>query len=344
MGFRWHHTHNNQLEEMKNSIVAAVLGISVLVFAATVIINLMNHRPWENVVFPLVASVIMGGIYRLYRQNRYRRSIKTFFLAFLCFLYLPVAWLTSPGSYSAMSFYGMTILFISIIVASEWWEYLFPLGTALITVLLLVYEPTRPHQYTLYADPSLRAIDLSINYLIAAATFFVVIMVMNRSFTSEHQRIFDASITDTLTGLYNRRYLYHLLGTLTSENVAPHSAFTLLMMDLNHFKKINDTFGHSEGDVVLKAFGEVLRQASRKSDIAIRYGGDEFILLLMGTADTDAAQVEERVAQLFQPICDQYPAIGLSVSFGRAGSEAGTADEIIKLADDLLYQHKSSRS
>lgn len=344
MGLRWQPTHNKQLEDMKNSIVAAVLGISVLVFAATVIINLVNHRPWENVVFPLVAAVVMWVIYRLYRQNRYRRSIKSFFLVFLCFFYLPLAWLTSPGSYSAMSFYGMTILFVSIIVASEWWEYLFPLGTALITVLLLVYEPTQPQQYTLYADPSLRAIDLSINYLIAAATYFVVIMVLNRSFTSEHQRIFDASITDPLTGLYNRRYLYHQLETLTGNNAAPHTAFTLLMMDLNHFKKINDTFGHSEGDHVLKAFSSVLRQASRKSDIAIRYGGDEFILLLMGTADGDAAQVEERVSQLFQPVCDQYPAIGLSVSFGRASSDAGTASDIIKLADDLLYQHKSSRS
>ena len=334
---------SSYLIEMKNNIFMAVMVISVFVFVVTSIVNLMNRRPLANLLVPLASAGLILFLYRLYLQQRHRVLIKTFYLAFLCFVFLPVGWLTSPGSYSAMSFYAVVILFVSLIVANEWWEYLFPLGVTLITILLLNFEPTRPDQFTLYTDPQLRALDLSVNFLVAGGTMLVVLMVMNRSFKHEHRKVFDSSITDPLTGIFNRRYLYHILETMTNGTKSENSQFTLLMMDLNNFKKINDTFGHTEGDRVLKEFASVLQQSSRKNDVPIRYGGDEFVLLLNGSDEADASRVEQRILNLFKPICSRYPEVPLAVSFGKASGHSGNADEIIKTADDLLYKSKGKK-
>lgn len=340
---KWFNSKNSYLVEMKNNIFMTVMVISVFVFVATAMVNLMNQRPMVNLIIPLASAGLIYFLWRLYQQQRHRVLIKTFYMVFLCFVFLPVGWLTSPGSYSAMSFYAVVILFVSLIVANEWWEYVFPLGVTFIVILLLNLESTRPHQFTLYTDPQLRALDLSVNFVVAGVTMLGVLMVMNRSFKDEHRRVFDTSITDQLTGIFNRRYLYHLLETMTKGTEPENSRFTLLMMDLNHFKKINDTFGHTEGDRVLKDFAHVLQQASRKNDVPIRYGGDEFVLLLNGSEEADTSRVEQRILHLFKTISSRYPGIPLAVSFGKASGHSGNTDEIIKKADDLLYKSKGKK-
>lgn len=328
-------TKNKYLLEVKTKILISVLWITVATLMVTTLLNGLYRRPWPNVVFPLIGSLIVYGMIHRYKNNQNRSTIKSIFLIFLCFLYLPSAWLTSPGSYSAMAFYSVVILFVSIILVNQIWEYVFPFGTVTIMILLLNYEPLRPDQYTLYTDPQLRALDLSINFLVASMVLFIVVYVLNRYFDDEHKRIFNASITDPLTGLYNRRYLYQML-----EIIGTDLPYSLIMMDLNHFKAINDNFGHVEGDKVLKSFANALSQASRKNDIAIRYGGDEFILVINDATLEDAKQISNRVIELFEPTCAMYPTVNLSVSFGFANSQLGSIDEIIKTADDLLYQNK----
>lgn len=328
-------TKNRYLMEVKNKILMSVLWIAIATLWMTVVLNGIYRRPWPNIVMPLLASLIIYGMVYRYNQNKNRFAIKSIFLTFLCFIYLPAAWLTSPGSYSAMSFYAVVILFVSIILVNQIWEYVFPIGTIVTMLLLLNHEPSKPDQYTLYVSPEIRALDLSFNFLIAAFVLFIVVYVLNRYFDDEHKRIFNASITDPLTGIYNRRYLYQRLETLGDSH-----AFALIMMDLNHFKAINDTYGHVVGDNVLKAFSNALTQASRKNDVPIRYGGDEFVLLLNDASVADAKHVADRIQELFMPTCEQYKNIKLSVSFGFASSDSGTIDDIIKTADDLLYQNK----
>lgn len=340
---KWSIPKNKYLLTVKNQIFMAILIITIAALWFTAILNTINQRPFVNVAFPILGSIVVFLLYRQYKLNHRRKLIKTIYLTFLCFLYLPASWLTSPGSYSAMAFYAIIILFVSFILANENWEYIFPLGTVLILLLLINYEPLKPEQYTLYTTPQLRALDLSLNFIVASIVLFVVIHILNRYFDNEHKRIFNASVTDPLTGIYNRRYLYQTLEQFMVPNMPNQIQFTLLMMDLNHFKRVNDNHGHGEGDLVLKAFAEVLNAASRKHDIAIRYGGDEFVLLLMEASIEEAMHVEHRIKELFQPICDDYRSTGLSVSFGYASSGQGSIDDLIKVADDQLYQNKGTK-
>jgi diguanylate cyclase (GGDEF)-like protein len=124
---------------------------------------------------------------------------------------------------------------------------------------------------------------------------------------------------------------------------------SLLMLDLDYFKEYNDTYGHPEGDKLLVEFGSVLKDAVRDSDIAARYGGDEFVIILPHTDEKGAIQLSARVAERVGrhpfPGYEKMPGGRMSVSVGCATypSPAKNKIELVKLADDQMYKTKEVR-
>lgn len=326
---------------VKNRIFKMVLWISFVAFIVVAFTNVFNRRPFDNFLIPFLGGIIMAAMIWLVNINKGKLGVKYAYYCFLSIIYVPVAWLTSPGSFSAMSFYAVLIVFVGVVLAQEKMDYIFPVITTVEVIFLLNYEKMRPEQYTIYSEPAARAIDLSINYSIVISIIFAVVFVLNSYFDSEHKRIYSLSITDQLTGIYNRRYLYHELEQFESGNRKKDQTFSILMMDLNNFKRVNDTYGHFAGDEVLKAFGNVLNQACRKNDFPARYGGDEFVVLLPDTQLDDIPVIQERINGLFAPIIEKYKAVGLSISFGAAHNKGQTIEEILQQADDHLYKNKA---
>lgn len=331
--------NRKHLIEVKNRIFKVTLFISIVAFVVVSLINVINDRPFINFAVPFGAAILLSLFYWFYMKEKHTRVIRTVYSIFLFVIYMPLAWLTSPGSYSAMSFYAVLIVFLGIILAREWYDYIFPSITVAEVVYFLNIEPLNPTQYGIYSPLPTRAFDLSVNFLIVCAIIFAILMVLNRYFDAEHERIFNMSITDQLTGIYNRRHLYHqieLFGTEKKPN------FAILMMDLNNFKRVNDVYGHTVGDEVLRAFGEVLKNACRKKDLPVRYGGDEFILVLPDTEIKDVAVIQSRILEYFTPIAEKYSDLGLSISFGIANSAGKSLEEIMQMADDHLYKNKKA--
>ncbi|QKV19680.1 GGDEF domain-containing protein [Oricola thermophila] len=153
----------------------------------------------------------------------------------------------------------------------------------------------------------------------------------------------EASQTDHLTRLANRREFMASVGTLISASKCPHGAGTLLFIDADHFKKINDTCGHGVGDRVLVALGAVIRDSLRSADVAARMGGEEFAVFLNGT-DTAAAQVvAERIRTRVHPIAESMDLaqVGVTVSIGIARHRNGQdLDDVLRAADRSLYVAK----
>ncbi len=152
---------------------------------------------------------------------------------------------------------------------------------------------------------------------------------------------------DALTETYNRRFGLARLHEEFARSVRSGSPLGLLMLDLDHFKVVNDTFGHLVGDRVLRAAAAACRRIIREGDVLVRYGGEEFLILLPGAALADLAETGERVRRSIAAmvVADGDQRIGITVSIGGASfPEEGveSPDALVELADDALYAAKRS--
>lgn len=155
-----------------------------------------------------------------------------------------------------------------------------------------------------------------------------------------HEKLFSEAITDPLTGLYNRRYFFKRLQEEISRAQRYGSKFGLLLLDLKDFKKINDTLGHDKGDEILKAFAEKLQKNVRRVDIVARYGGDEFVILLIQTSKNGIKAVMERLAKEISEM--EVEGFNIKANIGAAlyPDDGELPNELLKKADDRMYLAK----
>lgn len=177
---------------------------------------------------------------------------------------------------------------------------------------------------------------------------FVTMQHENMDLMMRNRILSEVSARDSLTGLYNRWYVMEKIECEMNRSLRHGSPVTVLMMDIDHFKLVNDTWGHAVGDQVLKAIGQVLRDSCRVYDVPGRYGGEEFCVVLpetpMGNSPAVAERIRTRVESSAVAIDDL--SIHVTASIGIAGIEAGAADAVqtanalIDRADRALYVAK----
>lgn len=148
------------------------------------------------------------------------------------------------------------------------------------------------------------------------------------------------SITDDLTGLYNHRHFFKTLESEIIRSERQKTPLSLLMFDVDHFKKYNDFYGHLEGDRVLKKIGEIIRSSIRSNvDSGYRYGGDEFAVLLIGATRDHALQIAERIRSSIEEAGFEK----ITVSIGLAEyKDRFNLEGFVKSADDAMYVAKHS--
>jgi diguanylate cyclase (GGDEF)-like protein len=152
----------------------------------------------------------------------------------------------------------------------------------------------------------------------------------------------NQSICDPLTGLFNRRYMEESLEREFSRANRNKTSVALVMMDLDHFKRFNDTFGHQAGDTLLRTLGDLLKRNTRGQDIACRYGGEEFVLVLTDSNLAGALQRAEILRQQVRQLSVEYAGqlLGtVSVSMGVAlfPDHGTTMGEVLRASDQALY-------
>jgi diguanylate cyclase (GGDEF)-like protein len=181
------------------------------------------------------------------------------------------------------------------------------------------------------------AVDVVL-YVVGTA-FLALVLAQNR-----RTRLYKAAAaTDPLTGLFNRRGFYEAAALVVAGNARRRTPVSILAFDLDHFKSINDRFGHATGDVVLQTFASVVRGSMRGDDIVGRLGGEEFVALVPGAA-ADAAAVAERVRSAIAAtrIAHDEKEIAATVSVGVASAAATVAiDVLLARADAALYSAKA---
>ena len=156
---------------------------------------------------------------------------------------------------------------------------------------------------------------------------------------TDKKRIEELSITDQLTGLFNRRHLDNILKQNTDLHDRYKNPFSVVIVDIDHFKSINDIYGHQIGDKVLIEFATILKNNSRSTDIAGRWGGEEFLIILPNTNQDEACAVAEKMR--FQIAQYSFDTVGpKTASFG-VSQFSLNIHETISRADEALYQAKN---
>lgn len=159
-----------------------------------------------------------------------------------------------------------------------------------------------------------------------------------------HEKVAQLSITDTLTGVYNRRYLTQRLEEEFRISQRHHSPLSALIVDIDHFKRINDDFGHQVGDEALVCVASALKEHIRESDLLARFGGEEFVVILPHTSQKDALIVAEKLRQAVAAL--SIASMGdrrITISVGAAtlpDLKVDHSDELLGAADRALYQAK----
>lgn len=185
--------------------------------------------------------------------------------------------------------------------------------------------------------------EADLRILSTIADFAAIAMENARQF----ERIRQLLITDDLTGLYNCRHFHDLLDYEIDRSRRYDTDLCLVFIDLDHFKNVNDTYGHLAGSRLLAEIGGLLRENVRKADLAARYGGDEFVLLLPSTGKMGALTVAANLRRAIREHrCqgDDGRRFGVTASFGIAAFPADAQDKesLLRVADQKMYQVKET--
>ncbi len=156
----------------------------------------------------------------------------------------------------------------------------------------------------------------------------------------------EANLRDPMTGLNNRRFLEEYVETLVNNVQRKKSHLSILMLDLDYFKMVNDTYGHDAGDAVLKALAKVLKQSVRASDMVIRYGGEEFLIILQDAEREQADLIAEKIRVAVEGLKTQVAGVviekTISIGISDFPTDSDTFWQAVKYADVALYQAKDT--
>ncbi|MBF6599378.1 MAG: GGDEF domain-containing protein [Dehalococcoidia bacterium] len=222
----------------------------------------------------------------------------------------------------------------------------------LVTLSLAIVSPM------IMSRPSSTAIDIVMVLLMAAYSIFLSAhsrsthVTLERAYSAHleelSQRLRNMAYRDVLTGLFNHRYFYEQLSHEVERSVRYNQPLTLLLMDMDNFKKINDTYGHMAGDKFLGMVGQAIGRQIRSSDIGARYGGDEFVVILPNTTPDEARHTAEKLeaavaATAALTAMDVSLKLGMSVGVATCPDDSRSPGELLQIADSRLYEVKAAR-
>lgn len=292
---------------------------------------------WVNII-----SVAMYvSAYRLLLRRRNKLAVALVWLEVLGHSTLGILML---GWESGVHYY--MLLFVPLTIASTTTKQALPaviglwayyIGLYLLTHLWL--DPLQPISVT--ANLILSTVNISIVF--AMLTYLVFLQI--RAVASAQKRLNKLATTDPLTNLFNRRHVLEMASYEINRRARNHAPLSLLIADLDHFKTINDTYGHEGGDQVLKAVAEVLRRCVRNQDTVARWGGEEFLVILPDCDLNQAGEAGERIRCAVEALSLQINDSAVQITLTLGGSQYRGGEKLeacIDRADRALYVGKKA--
>jgi diguanylate cyclase (GGDEF) domain len=322
-----------------------------------ILISLLMMAMNYYIKLPEILGTILGAfvliILGCWYMSRFRRLFEVATIlaaAILILVVTPVLWFFNAGSYGGASYF---FVFWGILVCSVfrgWIRYLWLVIIFLVIGLLMYIEIRFPHIIVPYPTPTSRYIDIYVSITTAMLATTGIFVIWANSYRAEHEhvkqyaeRLGEMAKTDGLTNLYNHTYLYQRLEDEIYKAAHYNQNLSLIMVDIDFFKVFNDTYGHPIGDVILEQFSALLRANIRSSDIAGRYGGEEFLIICPGTDLQGALAITEKLRLLVENArFGEDRSIVMTISCGIAAWNGENSREIVEMADQALYAAKKA--
>jgi diguanylate cyclase (GGDEF)-like protein len=252
-----------------------------------------------------------------------------------CFVYTPASWYTFGGLLGSTPY--LAIIFAAMIALTNYRHG----GYLVLGAYLLMLAGLTADWFSRYSgSPSLEFALSTLTAFALALSLIIVFLEKTKQKNSEISRsLLDSSICDDLTKLYNRRAVELIFGMVEERYQNKEMDYTVLMLDIDRFKHANDQYGHAEGDAALQAVAACIQGAIRTTDYAVRYGGDEFLIVLPLATQEGVRLIRERIETSLREVkALPFP---VSVSTGSARrSECEHRDALIALADARMYEAK----
>lgn len=335
-----------EAEHPQAKLLAWIL-LFVLLFSTATLFSVLifnpNHDPQRGQYVILISGLVALFLlmYGLNRTGHYNLSAK---LLVSCATVTPWASLSFDPSIFQGDFVPLTYATFSILLSSI-------LLPTYITIVLAIFQ-FAGLTLVLSLSPAVPSFNwfsfLAFVFLTSVFSILANSIIQNniKRIDSQAQqlalnevRLREQSIRDYLTSLFNRRYMEETLEREIQRATRKQVSLGIIILDVDHFKRINDTLGHAAGDIVLRELGIFLFGQVRQADIACRYGGDEFVLVL---PDASRDATKERAEHLRDGVKDLNLPVPITISLGVATfpDDGSTGETVLKSADTALYQAK----
>jgi diguanylate cyclase (GGDEF)-like protein len=343
---------------LANGLMLLVAGITFL----STVLNLSLGYLAAGVVTATTSASHAG----LYAWSRHRESHTTptlLSLGTLVLVFYPGLWLTNFGLEGGMELVAVTVAVAAVSVLDGWPRRLVLALTTVVTGALFSIEYAYPDLLGHYGSRGARFVDVFLATALVGTSLAVLFRTMQASYERERERGHayaaiiertnreleaalaanrELALTDPLTQLPNRRSLEASLSAKVREVERYHRPLSLILLDVDHFKAVNDTHGHAVGDAILVALADVMGAMLRSSDMCARWGGEEFVLVCPETDLEGARVVAERLrdeVERRELVAGVRITISLGVAVFRSGDDVG---RLFERADAALYEAKRS--
>lgn len=321
---------------------------SLVAFFASIllsIVNLIIRLPLILVLAPLFFGFLMAFCFYISRKKRVFQLPVLVCETAMLFL-APVLWMYNGGSTGGSQYILIFIGILAAIVNTGRLRYYLLIAFVLLLSGLISLEYLYPETITCFTSPAQRYVSVLFGFNISALTVVLLFAVFADGYRLEQSRVKqyaqnmeEIAITDGLTGLYNHRFVRQRLEEEISKARRYKRKLSVIMLDIDHFKKLNDTQGHQYGDYVLKQIAEILRQSIRNTDTIGRYGGEEFIIVCSETGLAESYMLANRLRAEIER--SQFKRqLQVTISGGVAELHEEDIQQLVEKADRCLYSAK----
>ena len=290
-------------------------------------------------------------IFILYYLSRFKHKTYPIILIILLDIFLSILWFTGVGSNGFAGLFLIAGIMLSVTLLKGIKRKIFFLLSPVIVMVLVGIEYYHPEWVGTYSTLTEKYVDYLLNIILflAGVGFFIKLLVdslreRTRQLEEVNKKLEKSALYDELTGVPNRRLFYLQLKNTISLAERNNRKFTLLYLDLDNFKVVNDKLGHSTGDILLKKTTERISDCLRKSDILARMGGDEFTIILPGIEkEKDIMIITRKIINAIDLGFDlngQIISTGISIGVSIFQVGSTDAEELIRQADEAMYSAK----